>query len=559
MMQKTRNMGQMPAQGWRGNVSTSPTMHARTSRMHYLRTLSSMKPGKMHPVGFIGMHREDSMRTSRVRVAFDMAQTADLLLNNVRVVVQAHFVPKLAQERFRSIEDLDRAHAKEAGAPDLYVERPGFAGKPGEDTILYAAGLHVRPDKPFNDDYIRAYNIVWNHRAKNRSVSLELVDEDQDDLLPAFWPATVHKHIKPTFDQAMVDGQVPLDVVGGSLPVRGIGYHGPEGQDTPAQNVREATGQTRDYAHSRELSQQNAAFELDAAGAFPQIFAELADQSVMLSLANFEMAKKTVAWARMRAQYQGLPEDWMMDQLLSGISIPHQYLQQPLLIDQKETIMGMQQRYATDGDNLETSVADGATFVDLTLRVPQMVTGGTVVITAEIVPEQIPERIEDPFLQVIDAEKLPDRMRDELDPEKVSVVENGFVEVGHDQASDVFGYAPLNHEWQVNSPRLGGKFYRQQGDDWSQERNRIWTPEIENPVLTRNFYLAEDLKWDVFVDTASDPFEVNANGLTMIDGLTYFGESLREAEGHYEHIMSRIPQDRVPMPPSLKKDEEDEG
>lgn len=525
MEYKTRMGATMGAQNWERNVVTTPTGHARTLRRVPKRCASSFKPGKMHPVMFVPLLREDALRTTRVRVACDMAETSDLLMNAVRFIVHAYFVPKLALSRFGGMDDLNRSYNVVSGAPAWFDTAVG--ANPAADTILHAAGVHPVVGDNVNLDYIQSFNAVWNFRAKNRSSSLTLRGENDTDIPAAFWPATVFKHVKPTFDQALIEGEVPLNVVGSELVIK--------------------TNTANDSASTVSTDAASEMFMASTANQDPanKMFAELADDGITVSLSNIDMARKTAAWARLRQQYQGLDEDWMMDQLLSGIGIPEQYLQHPMLLDRKETVFGMNQRYATDSGNLDKSATLGMTYVDLTLRVPQMNTGGCVVVVAEVVPEQIFERILDPYLHATAPSDLPERTRDELDPEPVDVVLNKRVDVDHASPTDVFGYEPLNAEWQTDIPLLGGKFWRNAGDAWSEDRNRIWTPEVDNPVLGSNFYLAEDLEYEVFADAASDPFEINAQGMFQIDGLTYFGPALRESTGDYDAVLAKVDQTRI--------------
>lgn len=558
---KTRQRTTLPAQGWDRNVNPEAVRHSRTLRADMVRTLSSTYAGKLFPVCAVPLLREDGLATSPVRVAFDMSETADMILNAVRVVVRAHFVPKLAFERFNGIDALNRSYNEQEESNgevipwfemmDFEVVPPG-PDEPGQ--IFQAMGLHCEEGKRVNTDYVEAYNAIWNYLAKLRSPSLEARHRLDTTLAPAFWSHTSMRHVKPTFDQAMIDGEVPLRFAQQYAPL-----HTDYGTNSGPQAIRGVTGEPVPNENVSTSSTGHLTTSVSNIHLlFQNVFADLDQADVTVSLANIEMAKKTAAWARIRATYQGVSEDWMIDQLLSGVRIPEEHMRHPVLMAREETVFGMAQRYSTDSDALDKSATRGMTFVDLNLRFPQQNTSGVIMITAEILPEQFFERTEDSYLVCDNPNKLPERILDELDPEPVTIVRNGYVDAAHSDPDGLFGYAPLNHEWMRQSPRIGGRFYR---DDpqagWTEDRNRIWAVEKVDPALGEDFYLATDIHHRVFADSSKDPFEVNCQGIFNITGLTYFGPALREATDDYQSIMDRIDDTRLPAPGSVE-DEEDE-
>ena len=133
-----------------------------------------------------------------------------------------------------------------------------------------------------------------------------------------------------------------------------------------------------------------------------------------------------------------------------------------------------------------TGVAQGR----LSIRCPQTNTGGIIMITAEIVPEQLYERKKDYFLYATDTDHLPSTLRDELDPEKVSVVKNSHVDVLHSTPDGTFGYSYLNHEWDRNLVNVGGKYIRPVNDAFDEDRQKIWTTEVADPALNADFLLS---------------------------------------------------------------------
>jgi hypothetical protein len=176
-----------------------------------------------------------------------------------------------------------------------------------------------------------------------------------------------------------------------------------------------------------------------------------------------------------------------------------------------------------------------------------MNTGGCILITAEICPEQLYERKKDYFLYTTDADTLPNYLRDFLDPEKVAVVKNDHADVNHATPDATFGYAPLNHEWQRDMVNVGGKYYRPSNDAFDEDRSKIWSAEPTNPTLNEDFYLCTDLHKKVFADQTADSFEITAMTDFKIVGNTVFGAGLQESDAtsDYDAITAQVDSVRI--------------
>lgn len=536
------------ATGMGMRTRTTPITVPRSVRPHETTVLTSFPPGKCAPLHAIPLLREDSF-SGRFRFNFEMKETAELLLNAVEVRVKAYLVPKLALDRFDGMDALNRSWEKEEtaeGNPPI----PWFdvqTVQAGENEIFNRLGIHARSGDQINMEYVEVYNQIFNHRAKNRSPDIELRELDDTTLAPAFWVHSNFRHIVPTFDQALIDGEVPLSFVGGEgrLPVMGIGPHNGEASQG-SRDIVQADGSILEVTNSfRELV---TGAQAGPAGPnnFPEIYAELAEAGVTLSLANIDLARRTAAFARLRTEFNQHDDDYIIDMLMDGIRIPEQHLKHPILVGSGQTIFGMSKRYATDHENMTESVVNGATFIDMNVRTPPINPGGVIMFIAEVTPEQLFERQRDPYVNALDPDDLPRALRDSLDPEKVSVVTNDFIDVDHDQPKDVFGYAPLNHEWWRRSPNIGGKFYRPEVDaGFDEDRQKIWAVETQNPTLSQDFYLATQMHEKPFVTQGIDQFECVVNGGGTATGLTVFGPALLEAEDDYEKVMEKAPLDRI--------------
>jgi len=555
-MQKQHSTNMRPTQVWPENYRRGPIPHSRTRRTDAVSVVTSSFGGKFVPLKMIPLLREDSILNSRLSVNVQMSETSDMLLNPVRISAMAYLVPKLAFERFADMGTIDRSYN---GQPEVDASVvPWFQTTtvpsipPGQETdpgVLKTLGLHGPVGATMNTDYIEAYNAVWNYIALQRSTSLTPRNSLDTTLAPAFWEHTQMRHVVPTFDAAMVEGNVPIAFsAGGLLPIQGLGMGATA---TPSVGtVKETGGDSESY--TRWLAGEGAAGssigirEDPNNPGFPDIYAELAEGSVQISLANIEQARETRAWSRLRNQYQGMSEDWMIDQLMAGIRLRDEALKQPILLDHTDTIVGMSERYATDGANLSKSVTDGRTSLNLNLRAPEISPGGVIVIAAQALPEMIYERQRDYYFRAATVDDLPNRTSDELDPQPVETVKNGEVDESHSLPDDLFGYAPLNHRWMRRSPNVGGKYYRPSASDaWDENRNRIWSTEVVDPSLGPDFYISQEVSHEVFADQNTDPFEWWVAGDVQISGLTYFGETLREAQGDYDAIEAQVPQERL--------------
>lgn len=539
-------------------TKTQPLAVPRTTRRQETRVLTSGDAGFMIPLVAYPMLREDELRTGRYTISVEMMETAEILMNAVNLNVKAYLVPNLAFERFEgSIDQLNRSYEGQPsydGGPVIPFYKTLSAPAAGAEWAIFKKlGMHVKPGTIANIAYLEAYQAIWNFRAQNRSPDIPLNTQTASSLRPAFWQHQNFAHIVPDFDQASIEGSVPIEIVGSSaqLPVKGIGVKGAF-SSTAVAGIRETGGAAGgvSYPFAADLSNAGAAFIKGTASGttgLPEIYAELEATGIMMSLSNIELAKQTQAFAKLRQQYAGHTDDWIIDLLMDGITIPEQAWKQPILLADKSTIFGMSKRYSSDADALTESVVNGATFIDLTIRCPRVPTGGVIMIVAEVTPEQMWERQADPYVHVTSVDGVPSYMSDFLDPEKVEVVTNGAVDVSHSAPTGVFGYAPLNWKWNHAAPKIGGKFFRPDTatPEFDETRQRIWACETVDPTLSANFYLCNNMNKKPFVESITDSFEFVVRGEAAIVGNTVFGPLLIEASDNYETIMGDVDLDRI--------------
>lgn len=541
----------------------SPIPVAKSTRMQDIRVLTSLPAGRMVPILAMPLLREDALRRCALRLSFEMMETTEILMNAVVVTVKAYLVSNLALDRFDGMDALNRSYQGLAveGLSVVPFYETQTAAAPGTSLIHKYLGNHYKTGDIVNTHYIEAYNQIWNFRARNRSPDLNLRTRLDETLAPAFWRHNQFRHVVPSFDQAVIDGEVPLNITSGQLPVKGIGLRSGGTFTAGPQSVVETGGATVSYAWHRWAAQANpdAIHVRGASAAAPSIFAEMATDGITVSLSNIELARKTQAFARLKEQYQGLTDEYIIDLLMSGISVPEQAMNQPILLADQSTIFGMSKRYASDAAALTESVANGATAMDFTFRTPVVNPGGVIMVVAEILPEQLFERQRDPFHFTTAISQHPDYLRDELDPEKVEIVQNGQIDAAHATGTGTFGYAPLNWKWMLQETKIGGRFYRPDPASTTndEDRQRIWAVETTNPTLAADFYISTNINTKPFVVTNQDPFEAVARGMAMIEGLTVFGGALVESTGSYDEVMAKAPTGRLPTNQSLVAPEDE--
>lgn len=531
-MQLTHQRLPRPADTTPDNFRTSAMAHPRTQRTDYVRSLSSTFGGELTPVFAVPLLREDQLGSTTFRFSLEMAETASMLMNAVKVRASVWLVAKPAMGRHMDLGQINRSYLGQPeadGTPIPWFVHHSHEEQPGQAWPFYQRmGLHLPTGVAANQDYVNAYNAVWNYLAEQASPALAHRELDDATIAPAFWDHSVGRHIKATFDQALMHGDVPIDTSAGRAIIK-------------SSTVGNLTG--GGYSPAQPGIPPGEAGEFT----FDEVWAELGAAS--MSLANIDMARKTAAFARSRQAYQGLGDDEIIDLLMSGVRIPDEEYKYPQLLGEQSSIFGMSQRYATDSGNLEKSVTRGQTQLDVRVQTPPINPGGVVIGVLQVLPEQLFERQEDVYLTAQGVDDLPNRLEDELNLEQVEIVKNRHMDTDHSTPDGTFGYAPMNHHWVRDIPNIGGLYYRPKADQaWNEWRNRIWAVEQPDPQLGSDFYLASNIHHQVFANSSTEPFEVTANGMARISGLTAFGAAIRESYGDYDKMRDKTDTSRLDPP-----------
>lgn len=543
---------------------TDPVQYPQSVRNHLIEVVTSMPAGRCTPIVAVPILREDALKAT-IQINVEMQETSELLANPTDLRVTAYVVPWLAMERFEGSRDqFDRSWMGQpkidSGSVVPFFELAAM-GTHGANAVYKYLGLHGESTDERNTMYLEAYNKIWNFRAENRSPQITPRTRLQEDLAGAFWNHSRFQNVVPSFDEAVIDGQVPLDLVNPTVAIHGLGMTNKHA--TPITNlaVNEPGGSVV-YAKGYDIASRQETITTgqvqmginynDATGR-PDFWADLAEDGFRVSLANIEMARKTQAFARLRERYAGMDDEYLLDMVMSGVSVGDQWLKQPILVADEFTRFGQAKRYATDSANLAKSAVSGGAAVRLNIRVPKLDVGGVLMVIAEAVPTQMWERQQDPFFAAtntrdgVELADLPDALRDFLDPQKVDLVKNKDIDSKHASPTGTFGYVPMNWKWNSFGPRVGGKFYRPTSGT-NAARERFWAVEVDNPVLSTDFYVVSTIPMTPFLDEASDPFEVTAAGLAQLKGNTQFGGVLIEASDNYEEVMEKVPTTQITQP-----------
>ena len=214
-------------------IPNSPIAVQKSVRSAKGRVLTSGDAGKILPLKYEWLHREDGVRSGKIRANIEMMETSEVLMNGVGVTLYAHFVPMLAFDRFNgSMDELNRSYKKQNGAAgsvvpffeknkyfhtgynSVYTKTSGVDAMDTDDyhgwvDFYQTMGIHQETSN-LNTTPVEAYNAIVNHRRKARSKSLPLRNAFDHRLADAFWINNGMQNIVPDYDQNLIDGQVSL-------------------------------------------------------------------------------------------------------------------------------------------------------------------------------------------------------------------------------------------------------------------------------------------------------------------------------------------------------------
>jgi hypothetical protein len=520
-----------------------------------------MEMGKINPVMYFPGLREDQVNQGRARIAVNTTELTEMPLNGIAVTAHVWLVPHLALEQFNgSIDRLNKAYTGTQdvdGVVPTYFEKnkywngsarvtdatPDDFDTSGDTAAFYKLmGIHTVGD--VNNTLVQCYNVTTNQRYQYLSKSLPMRDEFDHSLAKATWPLNQLKYIVPDFDERFNNGEATISGLTFKAPIKSTHMANHVSNtfwDASSTDLGSATSES--YGPLSGYTDEGTVFLFD------DMFAELtAGGTATLSLADLENARKTAAFAKIRAKYsERVTDDDIIDLFMSGIQVPAAAMQEAMLLQKVTVPMVYDQQYATDAANLDDSVTRGYATVDLSFKTPRMNTGFTVLVTLEVVPEQLYERKQDCWMSTTTVDELPDFLVDYLDPQKIETVQNKYVDVNHTDGDGIFGYAPLNYKWMDRkSVNVGGKYHRPANDAYDENRARIITAETSSSMtLNDDFYLVSGLHKKMFADQITEGLEVSGRAALKITGNTVFGPALMEATNDYDVIDAEVDHTRI--------------
>lgn len=521
--------------------NTSPVSYQRTIRSEDGVLMSSGRAGVVMPICYMPLLRGDGA-SGRVSVDFNLAEMPKPLLNAVMCNVQAWFVPKLAHPQFAGPDEFYHSYVGEN------IEALGAASRPppsfffsadtaGTSTFeasdfAKALGIHITAGTAVNADIVDAFNLVYNFRLAAHSSKLERRKYFTEDLAAAlafpraFWPAGRFSRMVPDYEQALIVGQLDLDVIEGRAMVRGL-FGDKQPPVAPYKDMQPYT--TSNYVPVGTIE---TLVRDSAVG----IWGDLAGSTVETTLADIDKARTTQSFAKLRSSMAGndttgfMNDDVIMAHLMQGLSVPSETFKRPMLLDSKRTPFGFAERFASDGASLDQSVTTGRVTANLNINVPSNDYGGIVIVTAEVLPERIDERQGDPFLTVVTPSSLPDALRDIQRPEPVDTVANARIDAKHTAPTAIYGFEPMNDKWNRAFTRLGGVFYQATpAAPVTESRAGIWQTALVDPVFSEDHWLAPaPFPHTVFADTEAPAFEFVCRHSVKVVGLTQIGDVIVE-------------------------------
>lgn len=529
-----------------GRMSTEPVPVVRQTRSFPLRGVTTLKAGRIMPIAAYNVLREDSSQ-GRVPVAVEMRETEELLVNKVWLRLTSAFIPHSALQRFEKnptfVQKSYQGEAPMEGKTVIPYIQTHIYGTAGANAVYKTLGLFAPATAEVNTSYLESYNEFVNYVAMNRSKSLDQREPLDSTLAPAFWGPNNMSEIVPTFDSGLIAGEVPLTLMEQSIRVRGIGVRQDMVQSGP-QAIIEADGHERTYTANFATTNGGLYVEKDPAwpaDKVPNIFAEMEENNIKVSLANLEQARRLVSWAKLRERFEGHSDEWIIDTLMQGFHVEGLDWMQPVILDTQMVQFKQGLRYASNAPDLNEKATNGMAAGSVSVALPPNMYGGVIMIFAEVIPEQLYERQPDPWFTAQSVDDLPNYYKDVNNPMPVEQVRNGDVDNSHSMPNGLFGWARRNWRWLKWPVRIGGDLFVHTASSATTEaRKVIWPTDVANPTLSEEFYVSTTLGDQPFMDKTRDQFVCSFNGQVTITGLTLIG-SVHESEANYDIVRDQNP------------------
>jgi hypothetical protein len=507
-----------------------PQRVKKSLSLHTTTHFGTGRAGVVHPIDCIPVLRGDSVKYSTVRINLELNQTVKLLQNAVNVVAEAWYVPMLAFDRFDGLDDLNRAFEGVADGDGVVND---YLTKYAHDTNTEwarAVGVPGASGRQVDTGFLYGYNTVINHKRALRSTKLPTREVTDQTLAECMWFNPSLEAIVPDFEVAALDAEIETTMNSSKIPVRGMLRDGTSYARTM---YRTDTGGIETEHENTRLA------HVDISSGQPHVYIELDGETVTWNMSSMEEAQRIARKAAARRGYKHLDVEHEINLLMKGIQLPNLEMSTPMRVGHSHTRFGMMRRFATDGASLTDSVSDGFASVDVPVYTPGVSnTGGYIIITVEVVPDNIHERRPDYLDTIQNVSQLPDAVRDDIDTIRVSRVKNSQIDADHSDPDALFGYAPLHWDYaDTGRVRVTGDYYRPEyATAFDEDRLEIWNTDRENVSLNEDFILATDVTSNVFEDYNGHAFKIKATGRAVKVTNTVFGKKLFEDNGEFDDV-----------------------
>lgn len=542
--------------------NTSPVQYSKSVRSDNSVLMTSGKAGIVMPLGYIPILPGDSM-SGRMSIDMTLAEMPKPLLNAVFANVQAWFVPKPAHPQFSGMDEYIASFQETKvfnSIPGIGDRTPPayFRGASALSAVWASSGWWKRLGLPamtgkfINVDFYDAVTAVYNFRLQAHSSKLALKpyygDPAADGNLDyrAFWPTGRLSRVVADYERALLLGQLDMDIAAGNIPIQNLLYNGGTQTGQPAGSYYDAgLGGPAVIPSNGVPNLRGIWFDPDSPSTDEsRVSAKFGGEVVITSLAGIDKARTTQAFAKLMSSYRGNSTDnfgneqTLIAHLMQGLSVPPDLLKRPILLDSKRIPFGFAERFASDGASLDQSVTTARASANLVLNVPQTDVGGMVIVTGEVLPERIDERMQDPFWELASPSELPNALRDIQRLEPVDIVKNKRVDMAHTTPDGLYGYEPMNDVWNRAYTRMGGRYYQPDPTTpVNDARMGVWLANLVNPVFNSDHYLApKPFPHTVFSDTTKDAVDIVVRHACKIVGLTQFGDPMVEDNGDWADV-----------------------
>jgi hypothetical protein len=546
--------------------SQAPLNYARTMRMDNVTCQTSIDAGVIAPIVHAPLLRGESA-TGRIIISAELAEMPKPIKNAVIGRAQSWLVPRPALPQFIGLDEYTHAWQGKTPtalgstpvAPSLFATVGTGAIAAAEASELFKTmGLALQASTAINTDLIDSYNLICNFRLfahSSKATRYDYYSENATtslELKPAFWPRNRMHNVVPDYESELVKGSLELDVTAGSIPVTGIATD----LNTADGVVNETDNNGVTYTNYGHVAttvvgggNQDVLFIEDDGSNSPNIYANMAAQTIATSLADIDKARTTQAFAKAQAAMAGNNfsgfnnDDVIVAELMQGYAVPQEMFNRPWLLDNKVGVFGLTERHATDAANLDDSVSTGGLQLALSINVPRQEYGGLILTTFEVMPERLYERQSDEWLYCTTRDDMPNNLADSLRTEPVDTVLNRRVDVAHTTPGGTYGYEPMNAKWKREFTRLGGEFQSlTPGAHATAARSAIWQTEISDPAFTSDHYLCpHPFPHDVFSVPGNNICEVQALQRITIAGNTVYGDDLVEDNDEFTDTLAQQP------------------